>query len=218
MMTLSLWLASCANLPTQKLDADIFYRKDLNMTIDGKPYSGVAVVDNETVHDITFKPQGHLDLLLITTCHREDSFRTDQNKSQTFSYRYQPVPGIEDVGSCEMRINAYDKEKGQHSFGFIAFRAREGGLKAATSCNGEVAHMVAASVCEAKKGLIQRIAFAVPVQATTKKACPLTRISPTEFEYRSTLGECLHMFVDDEMNEHKHIVIGYEQVLVREID
>lgn len=212
-------VASCGSLPTQELKPDIFYRRDMRLEINGKPYEGVAVVDHEPVYEINFHPRGHLDLLLITTCHREDSFRTDQSKAKAFQYIYQPTPNVEDQGSCELRVNAYDKEKGEHSWGFVAFRTRETTLKAAATCNGEVRHMVGTSVCQSKKGLIQRIEFDEQVMVAPDERCPLKRLSDREFEYAIEKGECVYLFSDPKVERlHKHITIGYEQVLVRSVE
>jgi len=215
-------LVACSSKPTQKLDADIFYKRDLSMVINGVQHHGASVVNMASSYSIVFKPHGKLDLLKINTCHREDIFRADHpnlKNVKEFHYQYRPVPGIEDVGSCEMRINSYDKEKGEHSFGFLAFRTGETTLEAASTCNGEVKRLVGVAVCQSKEGLVQRLTLSKPVYVNPPSGCDMKEIDNRIYEYNIKLGECLYLFKSQDSNEYfKLITIGYENVLVRSVE
>ena len=82
-------LASCSSVP-QVLDTNVFYRRDLPVTVvyevkvsnpetvptvGGNHFEGSGVLNNASHYTFIISPKGgaKMDLLTITTCHREFS-------------------------------------------------------------------------------------------------------------------------------------------------
>jgi hypothetical protein len=210
-------LSSCGSVP-QQLDPKLFYKRDLTVEVGGVDYTGVSVLPDLVIYDMLIKPVGKMDLLLITTCHREDSFNPKSTgfftKDNTFQYQYEPQAGIENDGSCPLRINAFDKDKGQHSWFFADFNGKES-LPALVTCNGRATDYGGVSVCQSKAGLIQRIDFNEPVTYYPPTDCPMP--SDLSDGYKLNLGECVYAFRGESGRTHRHTTIGYEGVLVREM-
>lgn len=212
-------LSSCSSLPPQVLDPNVFYKRDIVVTVNDVDYQGVSVLPAADAYEMTVRPTGKMDLLLITTCHREGSFSPKSvgffKKTNSFEYYYEPEPDIEGSGACPLRVDAFDRERGQHSWFFADFEGTET-LPAIVSCNGTTEEFNGVSVCQSKAGLIQRIEFAQPVIVNPDSACPLPRMDRNAFDYEISKGECVYAFMSKDGEFHRHTSIGYEGVLVRE--
>lgn len=219
------WLSACSTVP-QRLDADKFYRRDLPFCVDDLGcFEGVTVLPEREVYNFEIEPKGgaNIDLLLATTCHREDSFeKTDRGwfifkNKKRFEYHYRPVDGLEDTGICPLRVNTYEKELGRHSWSLMFFEHPRFKLPAKLTCNGVTSHFNGVSACQSKVGLIQQIDFGRPVEwASSPAGCAKPEFVKSGL-YRIALekGECVHIIRDGSENYHQFGTVGYEGVLVR---
>jgi len=73
---LLLILAACGSVP-QKLDDNKFYRRDLPFCVEGYGcFEGVTVLPKQSSYTFDVAPKGdaNIDLMISTSCSREDSF------------------------------------------------------------------------------------------------------------------------------------------------
>lgn len=211
------FLTACFDFgePQQSLEPNIFYERDLEITINGYKVYGAGVVPAAPKYDIKVKSKGKLDLLLVRTCHRNWKSETHEKEAQL---QIIPVPGIEDNGPCAMRFEGYEKDKGRHSWGLIEIERPDVTQKATITCNGYQYEGRGISICQSFAGLIQRITFPLPVIADPEERCagPVSNDGGKTFEFPIVKGECTYAFYEKTMNRwHQLTTIGYEQVLVR---
>lgn len=217
-----LLLVGCSNLP-QPLDSNKFYRRDIAVEVNGQSFEGVSVIPRASEYRMKIKPKGELNMVLITSCHREDSFTPGSKggglfskKDPTFDYTYRPQAGLED-SYCPLRINAFDKSnQGQHSWAFMDFTGPET-LQATMACNGELSVGNGVSVCQSKAQLIQSIRFPKNVRLSPDKECDtFPEKYGREFQFAIPLGECVYAFLSDDGEVHRLTTVGYQGVLVRD--
>ena len=217
---------ACGSVP-QRLDPNVFYKRDIKLTVNNADYEGISVLPAAHEYDILIEPKGgaNIDLLLITTCHREFSAEKSTKgwslfggKKTQFTYKYQPVEGLEDDGDCLMRINSFEKDKGRHAWALIAFQHSKYQLEGVLACNGEVKNNRGVSVCQSKRGLIQSIQFPEAVRwATPPEGCGVpVRRGTGLYELPISLGECIYTADTKAGRMHRLVTVGYEGVLVRE--
>lgn len=211
----------CSSPSPQILDPDLFYKRDVAVEVNGVEFRGVTVLPRAPSYDLLVKPKGEMSLLLVTTCHREESFNPGSHgflsTDNTFRYLYTPQKGLEDVDSCPLRIDAFDKKLGQHSWFFADFEGPEK-LEAEVVCNGVKKTYRGVSVCQSKAGLIQTIQLKEPVILSVRDPkCPFPGSDGGGFfEYRINQGECAYAFMTMGGELHRHTTIGYTGVLVRD--
>ncbi len=214
------FLFACSTASFQQdLDPDILYKRDIKIQINNKEYEGATVLPHARTYNLLLTPKGELDLVLVTSCHREYSVEPSSSgvfSKNEFPYSYTPVPGLEDVPSCSLRVNAYEKDKGRHSWAFIAFEHEDLTLPATLKCNGKISSFNGVSVCQSKEGLIQRIEFREIVRAWSPEKCGSVGKRGKIFEFPISLGECQYTFEAKDKKRHTMTTIGYEGVLVRE--
>jgi len=212
------FLMACSSFQ-QDLDPEIFYKRDIKIEINGQEYEGVTVVPQAPVYNLLLTPKGDLDLVLVTSCHREysgEALGGGLFSKNEFPYEYIPVSGLEDVPSCSLRVNVYEKDKGRHSWALIAFEHGDLTLRAVLKCNGAVKTYSGVSVCQSKEGLIQRIEFDEIVRAWSPPGCVSVGKRGKVFEFPISLGECQYSFETQDKKRHTMTTIGYQGVLVRE--
>jgi len=189
--------------------------------INGKIFEGVTVVPNNFRYDMILRPKGNLDLVLLRTCHREFSGEKISSgflSSKEFKYSYAPIHGIEDVGTCPMRIDVYESGKGQHSWAFLDFESPELKVKGKLLCNGEIRDFNGVAVCQGKTGTIQRVQISEPIRfAPNSPLCDTPhRTQDGSWQFKLSRGECLYHFDTRDGRLGRLTAIGYEGVLVRE--
>lgn len=216
----SLLLFGCASTQ-QVLDPKLFYKRDVEIEINGHKYEGVTVVPYSQKYDVTLRPKGDLDLILLRTCHREYSGEKISSgflSSKAFKYSYSPVAGIEDKGACPLRVDVYESAKGRHSWALIDFESPDLTVPGKIVCNGEVRGFNGVSICQGKKSTIQRVEFYESVRfAPPPEGCTAPKkLAHNLYEFDLSLGECLYYFDTREGKLGRLITIGYEGVLVRE--
>jgi len=216
-----LLLVSCtahafSSAPVQELDPKKVYKHDIKATINGVSGVGVLVVPKAHSYTITGESAGNLDLLTITTCHRDVSWSPNAKK---FTYEYTPSESLEANKSCPMLIGGYDK-KGQHAWAMIDFETDEAKLPALLKCNGYGQTFNGVSICQSRFSLTQFIEFKTPVRVLPQKDCPMSEPlnGGTRFEFPIVKGYCVYAFMETapEKRVHRLTTIGYESILLRE--
>lgn len=217
-------LASCSSVP-QKLDPKKFYKRDMDLKINGHQGEGVLVVPRKSVYKFDIKSTGKLDLFTFTTCHREQTrekagqrgwFRDKKRRK----FDFKPAPIERESLACPAELGGYERGKGRHSWGFIDFEHPALNLPALVSCNGSVYNSRGVTVCQAKVGLMQEIKFSQPVLAPEKNVCIILKSSDGGKTYRFKMpkGRCSFRFLTAKGQEkwHRLTTLGYESILIRE--
>lgn len=243
LLAVFLLISGCAALP--KIWGTIFgsspettdrtpiyvYRADLRVNVDDTWFTGVGVTvsnSDKGYKDIYVESLINLDRVEIQTCAREDVCQVGKDcdlnlftvdtgwfgqAGRRMTYRY--WPGDVELGeNCPLHIRVYDKRVLAAWF-FLGFRNGYD-LKAKFTCNGVTEPYAGLSVCQTKKGLIQRISFESPPQKfKADDACNMIQLEDKKtFEIRPSLGLCTGDFYLDG-HWHGMDVIGYDEVLVR---
>jgi len=221
-ITLAAALASCSSqLVTQRLDADTFYPRDVKLTINGVVYNGVAAPPAAEKYEIKVEAKGSIDTVTFTSCHRDVPVELEPPKrgeaDNVVYWTYRPVKGIEDREGCSVDVAVYEKSKGRHGWGFIAFQAATVTIPAELQCDGLTRKAQPTSVCHAKSGLIQRIAFGRRMKmADGTAACPAFQTKDEKtYEYAMPKGECDYYFCSKERECHRLTTLGYDGILIR---
>jgi hypothetical protein len=208
-----------------KLDKNVFYKRDAGAEINGKVYEGVVTVPHAKSYDFTFYPKGSIDVLLIRTCHREyaaEKLSSGWFGKNKFKYTYTPIPGIEDVRVCPLRLDTYESSReGRHSWLFAEFETPLNTLQYTLACNGSVTRVNGVGTCQAKEHTYQRISFDEPVRLApvlpTSCAKPVQKDSDYRvYEIKASLGECLFTFDSKDGKVGRLTTISYDGIAIRE--
>ena len=244
-----LLLSSCAAQVQQKLNPQVYYRKDITFQIKIKDktdlkrfqnvkyrkkifkkdiveFQGVVVLPFEETYKVKVISFGKMDFFRMTSCHEEflsndrDKGIFNKNGETTFEY----TPTIERKMACPLAISTYNKKQ-NHGWGLLVFENPKYKLKAKLSCNGYVMQASGVSICQSKKGLMQRIEFNEKVmrvkpiagQADRKEICPVLQSDDDKtFTFLIPPRECIYAFISYKTNQiHKLYTIGYEAIIVR---
>jgi hypothetical protein len=204
---------------------DTLYRKDMTLTVNGRPYVGVGVVPNAKSYDISLESQEDVNLMTLNSCHRDLQF-SDVITSGWFKprrgYRFTFAPNkIESEPGCQLRIGGYNKEKGQHSWGLLVFENPLHKLDAILTCNGDAdIRRDGDSICQTLKGLLQQITFEKPVKIAASKIPTRCTIDESKdgltWRFKMQRDECTYVFQDIETKElHALKTFGYDENPVR---
>jgi len=223
-LLLALFISGCASLVNQELNPDVFYKRDIQLEINGVKFLGVAVPKRADKYEIKIKARGKIDMLTVTSCHREfviEDPTVMPGTSRSFSFTYVPIKGIEDGRGCLLDIGAFEKKRGRHSWATIDFETETENLPAILKCNGEKwdTNPSSVSICQGKTGLIQKIRFdhRVKVSPDTEMCNVMKTEDEMTYTYVMPRGECTYYFGDKYGNFHRHTTIGYESILIREV-
>lgn len=204
----------------QPLDAQYFYKRDLRMKAnDDKAMRdhGVLVLPKLPKYNLKIRSIGRLDLLTISSCHRE--IVLEPGGVDTVNYEYVPVGSIEQ-GYCPLRLAGYDKKNGKHSWGFIDFQ--DGVLnpsRAKIVCNGEIIEANGVGACQSKEGLVQELMFPQYMTVNPDPDCEFPRkIADIYFQIPLKKAECVYLFYEREnKGDRKYFrltTLGYERVIL----
>jgi hypothetical protein len=213
---------SCASsLVKQELDPDVIYKRDIGLTINGVAYKGIAVPAPAASYILDISGKGTINMLTITTCHREHQFEFDPGyfkKGHTLRWTYTPVKGIEDKRGCMLEIGAYEKTKGRHAWGMIDFQTPTETVPAKMNCDGTARAVGPVSICQSKAGLLQKIEFDRRMKvAPDQEQCKVMKtVDEKTYEFITPKGECTYYFGDIDGKFHRLTTFGYENILIRE--
>jgi len=213
----------CATVQQKATKLPLYtYKADIEISVDGGTFDGMAVTSIEGTKTITIRSKAKLDLLTISSCHREFTqervdyksgwFGLGGSSATKFVYTFKPSD-IERESFCPLYIQAF-QVSGLAAWGYVAFRTNEN-LPAKTECNGVVWNRFAGiSVCQSRSGFEQRITFDRPVKFTSNSLCRIDARSDRDFRVRAGKGFCLATFTDGK-DTHRLVLLGYDEILVR---
>lgn len=218
-----LFFFSCTSVP-QKLDPDLFYKRDMQISINGHQGEGVLVIPRAPSYNFDIKAQGKLDLFTFTTCHREQTKEQagDRGWFKDASHRrfkFIPAPIEAELLACPAQLGGYERIKGRHSWAFVDFEHPSLTLPAFLSCNGAQHNTRGVSICQSKAGLIQEIRFTEKVLWPQENTCiKLVSDDEKRFRFKMPKGQCVFRFVtkSNEEKYHRLTILGYEKILIRE--
>jgi len=215
-----LLLGACSTWQQVNISPPLYrYKADIKVTVDGKSFDGMAVTKLNGPKLIEIESKAALDLLTISSCHRQFTAERVDAKSgwfgrgsgHTYKYTYSPTE-VEKEGFCPIYLQAFDRN-GVVAWGYLAFRTEEE-LPSQMDCNGRQITFAGVSVCQSKAGLRQQISFAVPVKMKGSELCKVQAINDKTFRFSTEMGFCYATFTDGK-NWHRMVLLGYDQVLVR---
>ena len=192
---LILFICSCiTDTSTQKRLWEITDAARMPFTISESPtvYVGIASVQRQSSHTITFRPRNKVRDFSIWTCAREIFF-TEQLKE--YKYTYIPTFDLENQGVCPLFAYAVS-EAGQQELAVISFNNGDK-LKLRIYCNGSADDHVGASICQLRAGLVMAIRTSerIAVEPGDASRCPKpTELSPFRHELVMPEGYCTYTF------------------------
>jgi len=216
-------LSACTSVP-QKLDSKAFYKRDMDLTINGYQGIGVMVVPRAEEYKFEIEAKGKLDLFTLTTCHREWTkekagqkgwFKSKKRRELTFV----PEPLESENIACPVQLGGYERINGRHSWGLVSFEHPSLTLPALVSCNGSHYNANGVSTCQAKTGLLMEIKFSEKVLWPKENTCVKLETKDSQtFRFKVPLGQCGFRFVTMGHDEkwHRLITVGYQKILIRE--
>lgn len=214
----------CSSIP-QKLDTDIYYRRDLPFCVEGHAcYEGLTVLPKQSSYTFDIAPKGDadIDLLVVTTCHRNTSFEKTASgwfifqKKNRFRYVYTPNPLIEGDGDCSLVFQTFEKEKGRHAWAVILFEHPKYTLPATLYCDGETVQTQGVAGCQSKEGLKQGIKFNEPIMLEADKGCPVPKKQNGIYEWPIGYKQCGYTFRGQSGKLGTLFTSGFRGELVRE--
>ena len=212
-------LAGCAGVQ-QKLDPELFHKRDVGIEVNGQQYEGVVVVPNAPSYRFVLSPKGEIDLMLIRTCHR--TYSVEKQSSGWFSknkyqYDFTPIPGLETGRVCPTRVDVYESVKGRHSWAFLDRESPDYQAQATLACDGNIRRINGVGVCQAKVDTVQRLSFSEPVRFAPPDPAHCARPvqKGNEYEFKVSRGECLYHFDHQDGRMGRLTLLGFEGVLVR---
>lgn len=220
----TLAMIGCAiPLVTESPDPNKIFKYDLKGTVNGVPFDGSGVIPWSDVYNFKIISRVDVDLFTVSSCHRDFSVESAISigwfqKKRGYEYEYRPADGIENSGSCLVRIGAYNRDKGASAWGIVDFETKEANLPAQNVCNGNSAQTNGVSVCQSRAGLIQRLVFPVAVHHSDniEARCNLKSTDGKTWEYLMPQGECVIAFKELNGSKiHRHTTVGYTDILIR---
>jgi len=213
-------LSGCASV-NQPMDSSKYFRRDIQILFAGKTFEGTAVLPSQSSYDIVLKPKADMDFLLIKSCHREMVAEKASGgglfSKNEYKYAYTPVPKIEGVGVCPVRIDALESGSNQFSGAFIDFERDEFKLPFFVACNGASVFANGVAVCQARMGTTQVVAFDFPVRFAPPMpaTCSAPQFRGGRYEIDVSRGECSYMFDAQDKRAGRLTTLGYEGIVIR---
>ncbi|MCK5609730.1 hypothetical protein KAR91_48095, partial [Candidatus Pacearchaeota archaeon] len=134
----TLLIVGCSALPKQILDPEIYYKRDMILTVDGFQGEGTLVVPDRKKHSFHVQARGHLDMFSLQTCHREWTKERAWNvkvKSGLFGWGREIKKDqikfslmrntLERKDYCLIELGGYEKKQGRHSWAIIDVQSSE---------------------------------------------------------------------------------------------
>jgi hypothetical protein len=240
LLLVSFIATSCANLQTTPImKKDVNYERDISMevqhAVEGKwtkavSIRGMGVVPKSSHYLVKVFPPGKADMITLTSCHRVRKTPNPKKKGGWFSkgyYQFQ-IPMINSVDSdetCFFDIGVFEKKRGRHAWGMLAFTDPFYKMSAISKCNGRATSYGGVSVCQAKSGSIQEYKFKTVVSPSQVKGCEIENINygiknSKVWRFLMPSGSCEIEFYDieDPLNLiHRASLFGFDIIPIRGI-
>lgn len=201
------------------------YKCDMFGSINGTDFKGVAVLPYSTQYEFKIESKEDIDLLTISTCHRDISIESAIQqgwfkKKRGYTYTISTSKGLEDK-YCPFTFGSYNKENSDLTgWAFVDFETPEATLGATNYCNGITTQTRGVSICQTRDGLIQGLKFnsRVRVSSKLKKECDTLKTLDFGYtwEYTMPLGKCVYAFIEESGTKiHRHTTLGYNKIKIR---
>lgn len=216
-----LTMVGCSSVD-QILTPGVFYRRDLKLSIDGQDYDGVGVLSERPRYEIVLTPRQDIDALLIKTCHRTLVFEKISGGgwfgAGKFRYTYEPIPNLESGRVCPLRVEAFNAAKSKHAWSYLDTASSRYEVTGTSVCNGASQRFTGVALCQAGKGLVQKISFDKPVRFAPvyPPNCETPRRVKDGYEYSPIAGECIYHFETQDRKIGRLTVLGFEQIKLSE--
>lgn len=213
-------LPGCVSLTTpsvrQELNPKIYWKRDLKVKINDYESNGTLVIPRAESYAIDIDPPGSKDLVVMKTCHRE-------HEAEKLGFwkklHFTPMPGIEDTGMCYLEIAVFELREGRHAWALIDIESDRFTLPHRVKCNGNQYNSNGTTICQSKEGLLQEIVFPEPVTFSTEAKCPpLPSTDRKTYRFKMHNRECVYVVKGDSGRLAKLTLIGYEKLLIRELN
>lgn len=245
----------------QKINPEVYYRHDMCFTYEtddkvekkikgffkrfrkGKyrkteivnkkvSFCGTGVLPYMDQYKIRVKSKSEINFFSMTSCHEETTTENPTsslfNDGKKVNINYKPT--IERGEACPLYFAAYNRRK-KHTTGLVVFENPAYKLEAMLYCNGYVTMHVGISVCQSRRGLIQKIEFKEPVaigdpvigpseRSSKEPNCPKIDLSEDKKStklFKIPGRECIYPFIGLKSGKiHQFYTVGYEGILIRE--
>lgn len=232
-------LSGCASLlGTPVMSTKLTYERDIVMDVsyvkDGKwagplRITGMGVMYKSSHYKVKVYPPGKADMITLASCHRTKKTPNPKKKGgwrQAGYYEFSiPVADtVDGENSCFFDVGVFEKEKGRHAWGTIAFEDPSFyKMKALTKCNGRHKQYDGVSVCQAKEGSIQQYEFDRLVAPSESPGCEIVnfdypRPSSKVWKFIMPKGACEVEFYDIEnplTQIHRASLVGFDIIPIR---
>lgn len=225
------FILSCASTPLSVPPAtgpgpNTDFKYDLTGDINGTPFDGVGVIPLAKSYVLHVKSDVDVDLMKITTCHRDwddqdHPIQDDWFKpKRQFTFEFTQADGIENLGTCLLRIGAYNKSGNPQAWATLDFQTPESTLPAFQKCNGAQGNTGGVSVCQSLVGLDEEIDFDMPVEVSSM-IMPQCKPHPPKDQkhwlYTLAQGECVVYYqeIAPPHRLHRHTSVGYKQIQLK---
>lgn len=174
LLVLFIFASGCSTV-AQSLSPSTVYKRDISIGVNGVTGVGAVIVPKSASYKIELKlAKGNFDFTIFDTCAKFYSLPEDQGSD--LETVFVPRVGVEDHGSCPIRIHSFDKDHSRDAFGFIAFKSPEFNLPATLECNDQPRVTDTVTYCENKDGdsdpKIVKLSFSEPVYWASSKKMP----------------------------------------------
>lgn len=230
LLFLSLILSACASSTVNMPGSTSKFRHTLRGDINGTEFIGTAIIplseDNKYLLHVTSDVD--VEKIIITTCHRDWDSKTKAiqkpgflKPGKDFIFEYEMSHGIEDWGTCLLKIGAYNESGEPQEQALLDFETPESTLPAFNKCDGVAYQTNGVSICESKAGLDQEIDFDVPVwisPSTSPQCKPIQPKDGKHWLYVLPAEECV-VYFDEQApphRKHRHTFTGYVGIQVKE--
>ena len=215
-------MVGCASLEaTQELNPKVYYKNDIKFKVNDQSGRGTLVAKAAKKYLIDIETPGKIDLIKITSCHRQESTEDIPSgwfsKGRKYQYSYIPNDPVETSGSCMIRVEAYEAGvQARHSSGVIEFETPQEALEAVVLCNGKNDKAHGTAICESLEGLEQSIKFSKPVLMATEDRCSFSvPMDKMTFNWQMKNRECTYAFESFDGERFRLQTIGYEEIAIR---
>jgi hypothetical protein len=186
---------------------------DLQFSIDGVLYTGLATVPHKVPRTFKFNIPKDTERLVIRTCHR--SLTILNPKEGWYEWLYQQRYRLEDSGFCLMFVDVLSV-KGTMKSAEIDFTDSNLQMEAFSTCNGVGnAKVTGATICQApviKTGLTQLIQMSEDVDAISKEGCAPMKCDMIYCYYIMSPGDCWFRMVGLKSGKKFRLVTrGYKE-------